>query len=239
MTIEDLAIGNLPPLPGALSNKVRSFSAVTQAKDLFTDNFNQLVQISLSYPTEARQVEVYRLNQDLEQIAASKPGGEWIQVTSTSEIDDPNIKVDPGLITFPANRYGIYGLAGPLTEPWDVNSDGQVDIFDLVLVVKHFAESGDDLTGDVNSDSSVDIFDLVLVIKHFGEVYSTAATAPTIVTTVVDQKPVRIHLEATISEVENKGLRERLCQVNVLVETLLSTRPGDHQLQGYQLEFQN
>ena len=236
MTIEDLATGNLPPLPGALSNKVRSFSAVTQAKDLFTDNFNQPVQISLSYPTEARQVEVYRLNLDLAQIAASKPGGEWIKVASTSEIDDPNIKVDPGLITFPANRYGIYGLAGPLTEPWDVNSDGQVDIFDLVQVVKHFAESGDDLIGDVNSDSSVDIFDLVLVIKHFGEVYSTAATAPAIVTAAVDQEPVRIHLEATISEVENRGLREKLCQVNVLAETLPSTRPRDHLLQGYQLD---
>ena len=157
-------------------------------------------------------------------------------MASTSEIDDPNIKVDPGLITFPASRYGIYGLAGPLTEPWDVNSDGQVDIFDLVQVVKHFAESGDDLIGDVNSDSSVDIFDLVLVIKHFGEVYSTAATAPAIVTATVDQEPVRIHLEATISEVEKRGLREKLCQVNVLAETVPSTRPRDHLLQGYQLD---
>jgi hypothetical protein len=157
-------------------------------------------------------------------------------VTSTSEIDDPSIKVDPGLITFPANRYGIYGLAEPLTRPWDVNSDGQVDIFDLVMVVKHFAESGDDLTGDVNSDSLVDIFDLVLVGKHFGEVYTTAATAPAIVTTAVDQEPVRVHLEATISEVENRGFRERLCQVDVLAKTLPSTRPRDYLIQGYQLD---
>lgn len=52
---------------------------------------------------------------------------------------------------------------------WDVNSDGEVNIFDLVLVGKQFGESGDDFTGDVNSDEEVNIFDLVLVAKHFGE----------------------------------------------------------------------
>ena len=165
-------MGGLPPLTGALSDQAIVFSAATQSGQAFNDNFNQSVQVSLSYPTNSRQVDVYRLNLDLTQIQAGQSDGEWVKVASTTDIDDPNIQVESGLITFPANRYGIYGLAKPLTEPWDVNGDGQVDIFDLVLVVKYFAQTGDDISGDVNGDGQVDIFDLVLVVKHFGEVYS-------------------------------------------------------------------
>jgi len=62
-----------------------------------------------------------------------------------------------------------------LRAPWDVNSDGIVNIFDLVLVGKHFGESGDDIVGDVDNDGQVNIFDLVLVGSHFGE-----KTAPSI-----------------------------------------------------------
>lgn len=51
----------------------------------------------------------------------------------------------------------------------DINSDGEVNIFDLVFVGKHFGEEGDEIVGDVNRDGKVDIFDLVLVGKHFGE----------------------------------------------------------------------
>lgn len=55
---------------------------------------------------------------------------------------------------------------------WDVNRDQKIDIFDLVLVGKHF---GEHITGepennpDVNGDGIVDIFDLVLIGIHFGQ----------------------------------------------------------------------
>ena len=53
--------------------------------------------------------------------------------------------------------------------PWDVNSDGTVNIQDLVLVAAQLGESGEDLKEDVNADGVVNIQDLVIVASHLGE----------------------------------------------------------------------
>jgi len=53
-----------------------------------------------------------------------------------------------------------------LQNPWDVNRDGRVDIFDLIVVAQHFGASsapGDALNPDVNRDGKVDLFDLILI----------------------------------------------------------------------------
>ena len=60
--------------------------------------------------------------------------------------------------------------------PWDVNSDGIVDVFDLVQVASQFGQSGLGLSGDVNRDGEIDVSDLVLVGLHFEEHVISAAT---------------------------------------------------------------
>ena len=57
----------------------------------------------------------------------------------------------------------------PPPTPWDVNSDGTVNIQDLVLVAGQFGQSGESLKGDINGDGTVNVLDLVLVSSHFGE----------------------------------------------------------------------
>ena len=54
----------------------------------------------------------------------------------------------------------------------DVNSDGIIDILDLVLIASHFGGTvAEDQTPnpDVNRDGHINILDLVLVASHFGE----------------------------------------------------------------------
>ena len=61
-------------------------------------------------------------------------------------------------------------IAVPQTLPWDINSDGVVDIQDLILVSNSLGmETPEHPKVDVNRDGSVDIIDLLLVAAHFGE----------------------------------------------------------------------
>ena len=59
---------------------------------------------------------------------------------------------------------------------WDVNGDGQINIFDLILVAQSFGQANPQV--DVNNDGTVNIFDLIAVAQRLGE--STTNEAPTI-----------------------------------------------------------
>jgi len=54
----------------------------------------------------------------------------------------------------------------------DLNADGSVDIFDIVIVALEFGKPPPPITdtrADVNKDGQVDIFDIAIVAIHFGE----------------------------------------------------------------------
>ena len=55
----------------------------------------------------------------------------------------------------------------------DVNADGIVDLFDIVLVAAAFGSSvgqpSYNSNADIYDDGKVDVFDLVIVAAHFGE----------------------------------------------------------------------
>ena len=57
--------------------------------------------------------------------------------------------------------------------PWDVNGDGTVGIFDLIIVASEFGKVIDRVlfgqNPDVNRDGVVNLFDLIIVGTHFGE----------------------------------------------------------------------
>ena len=66
----------------------------------------------------------------------------------------------------------------PQTLLWDINSDGVVDIQDLILVSNSFGEEPAEYPkADINKDGSIDIIDLLLVAAHFGESSNPVAPA--------------------------------------------------------------
>ncbi|MCD6506795.1 hypothetical protein J7M22_09240 [Candidatus Poribacteria bacterium] len=60
-------------------------------------------------------------------------------------------------------------------KPWDVNGDGVVNIFDIVIVGRNLGKSGEGLSSDVNGDGKVNIFDIVIVAVHINETADHAA----------------------------------------------------------------
>jgi hypothetical protein len=64
-----------------------------------------------------------------------------------------------------------FTCTGSATPAWDVNGDGEIDVFDMVLVGNHFGETGTPgwIPEDVNSDGTIDVFDMVIIGNHFGE----------------------------------------------------------------------
>ena len=59
----------------------------------------------------------------------------------------------------------------------DVNQDGQVNVFDLILVSQYFGEDASaNAQFDVNGDGTINVLDMIVVAQDLGE--STAAGAP-------------------------------------------------------------
>lgn len=53
----------------------------------------------------------------------------------------------------------------------DVNTDGVIDVLDLILIATHFGAPLTDeqsMAADVNGDASVDVLDLTIIARHFG-----------------------------------------------------------------------
>ncbi len=59
----------------------------------------------------------------------------------------------------------IYMMDGLPSSAADVNEDGQVDIHDLILVIKALDETGN-TRADVNSDGKVDKLDLLIIVEN-------------------------------------------------------------------------
>ncbi len=108
------------------------------------------------------------------------------------------------------------------TLPWDINSDGIVDIEDLLLISNNFGiESPDNPKIDVNEDGNVNIIDLLIVAAHLGESSQTGAPRTTsIADQHIDRVEEWIHDARKIkdaSPIYHKGIKNLEMLINSVV----------------------
>ena len=84
----------------------------------------------------------------------------------------------------------------------DVNGDGPVNIFDLVMVAGQFGQIGNGLQADVNNDGQINIFDLVIVANNFG--LGQAAASPSMVEQVQLTTEQKRQIESAITQLKSQ-----------------------------------
>ena len=121
-------------------------------------------------------------------------------------VTPPSVAVEP--VTRPSTQAGE-----------DVNSDGVVNIQDLVLVASNFGETGQNVA-DVNGDSVVNIEDLVLVARAVVDI----AGAPTLWSRDPEVNLTRAEIHQWLQEARQINLTDPTFQRGIQVlERLLAT----------------
>ena len=110
----------------------------------------------------------------------------------------------------------------PQTLPWDINSDGIVNIQDLILVSNSFGvETAANPKVDVNKDGRVNIIDLLLVAAHLGE---SNPAAPPPKSPLLPEHVDLIEEWLTAAHLSNDGsdlFREGIKTLEHLIDTMI------------------
>ena len=109
----------------------------------------------------------------------------------------------------------------------DVNSDGIVNILDLVFVASKLGDKGQNLAADVNGDGIVNILDLVFVAGIFGD----AAAAPS-AHLQVPETLTAVEVQQWLTDARSLEVRDPIMKrgVVVLQQLLVSLTPRETEL---------
>ena len=131
-------------------------------------------------------------------------------------IRDIKVEKRTGKIYFLSDQGSLWLLENKvITLKGDINGDGTVNIFDLVMAAGQFGQAGDDLKGDANRDGFVNIFDLVLVAGNFGQ--SEVGAAPSVASKIELTTDQKQHIGLAIDQLESNSISSNEEQITLSV----------------------
>ena len=161
-------------------------------------------------------------------------GGGTLSVASTTT--DPNGRAQSTLTLGPnlgtnTVEVSATGIEGPVTfyaisdteSPpiaADVNNDGSVNIWDLVLVASAFGNAEIDLAADVSGDGVVNILDLVLVAGMFGDGAAAPSAHPQVPETLTRAEIQQWIADARSLEVKEVTMKRGVAMLEQLLASL-------------------
>ena len=139
--------------------------------------------------------------------------------TNTVEVSATGIE---GTVTF----YAISDTESPPITA-DVNSDGSVNILDLILIASELGNEGQNLAADVNRDGVVSILDLILAAGMFEEVAAAPSAHPQLPKTLTVVEVQQWLTNARALEIRDPIMKRGFL---VLEQLLVSLTPKETEL---------
>ncbi len=130
-----------------------------------------------------------------------------------------------------AATFSTIYLARAATLPGDLNSDNNVDVTDLSILLSVFGTA--DTRGDVNGNGSVDIQDLSALLSNFGNTATGGLVAPTGLTAVGGQGKITLDWADNQAGTFNYYAVRRATTPDVNNEAAWTRLPGNHTASAY------
>jgi hypothetical protein len=115
-------------------------------------------------PSGACQVDLAHWQSDWQQDAGSTWTAAPTPTTSGTATPTPTQTATP--TPTPTPTATPTPTPTPSGKVGDLNADGQINIFDLSILLSHWGTA--DATADINHDGTVNVFDLSILLSHWG-----------------------------------------------------------------------
>ena len=139
--------------------------------------------------------------------------------TNTVKVSAAGIK---GTVTF----YAISDTESPPITA-DINSDGSVNVLDLILIASELGNAGTNLVADVNRDGVVNILDLILAAGMFNDAAAAPSAQPQIPETLTAIEVQQWLTDARALEARDPIMKRGFV---VLEQLLVSLTPTESEL---------
>ena len=139
--------------------------------------------------------------------------------TNTVEVSAAGIKA-------PVTFHAISDTEAPSIAA-DVNSDGNVNVLDLVLIASELGNTGTNLVVDVNGDGAVNVLDLILVAGMFDSAAAAPSAQPQVTETLT-----AVEVQGWLTDARALEVRDPIMKrgIMMLEQLLVSLTPKETEL---------